>query len=196
MDFDVRKLSLFGNFVPLFLTIITVIILTLASATAEQKCFAPCWRIVPVGIYKNSDGMQNALAEAQKPVSISETASRLINRTGFWQSPYESRLVRLTGADLGFRGPGDVSRRQFYDVATDLGYNFCQAETAPALRINYFDQPAGEFLHIPVYSNVYDGTILEFAVGYDGANYLLFGNDGNLDSFIPAHAMKFVFCLN
>src|SRR5262245_61706528 len=103
MNFACRKplISLLGNFTPLPLTIITFIILSLSALAVEQKCFAPCWRIVPVGIYKNSDGMQNALAEAQKPVLISETASRLINRTGFWQSPYECRLVRLTGADLG-----------------------------------------------------------------------------------------------
>jgi len=62
------------------------------------------------------------------------------------------------------------------------------------LRLDYLDQPVGEFLHVPVYHNQYDGTASSFTVGNDGASYLLLG--GDVTNGLPAHAMKFVFCLN
>jgi hypothetical protein len=64
------------------------------------------------------------------------------------------------------------------------------------LRLDYLDQPVGEFLHIPVYHNHYDGTASSFTIGYDGTSYLSFGGEGTHDTLVPAHAMKFILCLN
>jgi hypothetical protein len=160
------------------------------------QCEAPCWRTVPSGIYKSPEAMRHALAVGPKRIAVGDGADALIGRLTFWQFRRENRLVRLSGADLGLRGPTEVTLFEVYKRAGDLEYNFCQVETGPMLRLDYLDQPVGEYLHIPVYHNQYDGTASSFNVGNDGTSYLLFGGDGTNGTLVPAHAMKFVFCLN
>jgi len=172
-------------------------VLALATpAASESKCVAPCWRTVPVGIYKNPDALRYALAATPKRITVGSGADALIGRLTFWQSPYQSRMVRLAGTDLGLRGPGEVTLLEVYRRVADLEYNFCQSETGPMLRLDYLDQSVGEFLHIPLYHNRYDGTASSFTTGHDGTSYLLFGGDGTHDTLVPAHAMKFILCLN
>jgi hypothetical protein len=172
-------------------------VLALATAAAPgSECASPCWRIVSAGIYKNPDALRHALAATPKQIAVGSGADALIGRLTFWQSPYKSRLVRLAGPDLGMRAPGEVTLLEVYQRAAAFEYNFCQVETGPMLRLDYLDQPVGEFLHVPVYHNKYDGTVSSFKVGYDGESYLLFGGDGTHDMLVPAHTMKFVFRLN
>ena len=185
--------------IPIFRTAIIIsgaLALATPAVLGTPKCGTPCWRIETVGIYKNPDLMRRAFAAAPKRIAVGDSANALIGRLTFWQFPRESRLVRLNAADLGLRGTSEVTLVEVYERAAAAEYNFCQVETGPMLRLDYLDQPVGEFLDVPVYHNKYDGTVSFFTVGYDGESYLLFGGDGTHDMPVPAHAMKFVFCLN
>ena len=57
-----------------------------------------------------------------------------------------SWIVFLSVFELGF---GDeASLHDIYARAVALGFELCPAEVGPALRLNYLDQPPGDFLHI------------------------------------------------
>src|SRR5262249_60691945 len=77
-------------------------------------------------------------------------------------------LVVLTAADLGFQ-EGYTSLAEIYRRAIELGLNLCPAEEGPQLRLQYGDQPVGEFLHIamdPIAT--YHGDLVNLTVGHRG----------------------------
>ena len=47
---------------------------------------------------------------------------------------------------LGF--PNGATLKEIYAKAKDLGLELCPAEVGPLLRLNYPDQPNGEYLRI------------------------------------------------
>lgn len=56
------------------------------------------------------------------------------------------KLVKVTAEELGFM---DIAtRRQIYDRASEFGLVPVPAETAPRIRLQYFEQPLGECLLI------------------------------------------------
>jgi hypothetical protein len=53
----------------------------------------------------------------------------------------------------------EVSLHDIYARAVALGFELCPAEVGPTLRLNYLDQPLGEFLRIAMQSvSRYDGN--------------------------------------
>ena len=55
-------------------------------------------------------------------------------------------LVRLTVADLGFKG--NATTDQIYKRAEELGLELCPAEVGPQYRLQYTDQPVGDWVLI------------------------------------------------
>jgi hypothetical protein len=61
------------------------------------------------------------------------------------------------------------------------------------LRLNYLDQPLGEFLHIAMQPVAqYTGELVDFSVGNAGAGVVLVGGKGHPDVTLPG-AVRFVF---
>lgn len=72
----------------------------------------------------------------------------------------------MTVAELGFKN--GARRDAIYARAIELGLQLCPAEVGPALRLQYPDQPYGEWLRIamePVAVSV--GFLEVFGVGLD-----------------------------
>jgi hypothetical protein len=158
----------------------------------DESADVPIWKTISVGTYEGPRELREALDSAR--CRIGDLAKEAFNHTTFPIS--ESRttidLVVLTVANLGFKAK-DAPLREIYARAAKLGLELCPAEVGPQLRLQYTDQPAGEFLHIamqPVPTNRKDLVTLTVANG--GAGLLLIGGDGRPDLVVPS-TVRFVF---
>ena len=98
----------------------------------------------------------------------------------------------MSAAELGFQ-TDTAPLADIYARAQQLGFGLAAAEVAPQLRLQYFDQPMGEFLIIgmePIKTWKGEPVILTVANG--GAGLVLIGRDGSADAEIPV-ASRFLF---
>jgi hypothetical protein len=101
-------------------------------------------------------------------------------------------LFAVSAAELGFKTE-IASLEQIYARAQQLGFGLAAAEIAPQLRLQYLDQPIGEFLIIgmePIKKWKGDPVILTVANG--GAGLILVGQDGSADAEIST-VSRFLF---
>jgi len=155
----------------------------------------PIWKTITVGGSKGVNAIRDALETAPCRMTIADDADEILGRPAFpfIKTPVELDLVVLSVFELGF---GDeASLHDIYARAVALGFELCPAEVGPALRLNYLDQPPGDFLHIamkPVAK--YNGALIDFTVGkaYGSVGFLLLGGDARPDMMLPG-ADRFVF---
>jgi hypothetical protein len=86
-----------------------------------------------------------------------------------------------------------VTLAAVYAWARQLGFELAAAEVGPLLRLQYTDQPMGEFLIVgmePIKTWSGEPIILNVANG--GAGLVLIGQDGGAGAEIPATS-RFVF---
>ena len=86
-----------------------------------------------------------------------------------------------------------ASLGQIYARAQQLGFGLAAAEIAPQLRLQYTDQPTGEFLIIgmePI--KRWKGELVILTVANGGAGLLLIGQDGSADAQISV-VSRFLF---
>src|SRR5262249_10820050 len=86
-----------------------------------------------------------------------------------------------------------VSLAAIYARARQIGFGLVAAEVGPQLRLQYFDQPMGEFLIVgmqPIKTWSGEPVILNVANG--GARLLLLCQDGRADAEMPV-ASRLVF---
>ncbi|MFA5798945.1 MAG: hypothetical protein WC892_05200 [Patescibacteria group bacterium] len=79
---------------------------------------------------------------------ISPNALHMLRHEDFTtaKNPEQANLIRLTVADLGF--DHDPTTDEIYAKAEELGLELCPAEVGPHLRLDYKDQPLGEWLRV------------------------------------------------
>ncbi|HCR41789.1 TPA: hypothetical protein DIV45_00210 [Patescibacteria group bacterium] len=105
----------------------------------------PIWKPIKLGTgLKNRNDFVNAIEKAGGRVR--DWAKDLLGRPGFTVSSEltEVNLVIVTGSDLGFTKA--MPRKDIYEKALSLGYKLCPPEVGPQLRLQYMDQPKGEWL--------------------------------------------------
>lgn len=98
----------------------------------------------------------------------------------------------MSAAELGFK-TDTASLADIFARAKQLGFGLAAAEVGPQLRLQYFDQPIGEFLIIgmePI--RTWTGTPVILNVANGGAGLILIGQDGSADAQISV-ASRFVF---
>jgi hypothetical protein len=101
-------------------------------------------------------------------------------------------LFAVSAAELGFQ-TDTASLADIYARAQQLGFGLAAAEVAPQLRLQYFDQPIGEFLIIgmePI--KTWKGEPVILSVINGGAGLILIGQDGGADAEISV-ASRFLF---
>jgi hypothetical protein len=155
----------------------------------------PIWKTITVGGSKGVNAIREALETWPCHMAIADDADEILGRPSFpfIKTPVELDLVVLSVFELGF---GDeTSLHDIYARAEALGFELCPAEVGPALRLDYLDQPPGDFLHIamkPVAK--YNGVLIDFTVAkaYGSVGFLLLGGDARPNMMLP-RAERFVF---
>lgn len=81
-------------------------------------------------------------------INISDYAKSMMENPDFavGENREEAKLVRLTVADLGFKTSATTD--QIYERAQALGLELCPPDTGPNYRLQYKDQPLGEWVRI------------------------------------------------
>ena len=101
-----------------------------------------------------------------KGFKIYDTAKEVLQKTPFSQESKEYDLVSFSVGSLGF--PNGATTKQIYKKAEELGLDICPAEVGPLLRLNYSDQPNGEYLWVAMKSiEISDGHSHVFRVLLD-----------------------------
>ena len=117
------------------------------SAGFRGATALPVWKTITLGEFANSFVLRNALDAAD--CGIGDLAEEILARPAFTLASTKTDvdLVVVSAAELGL-GAESASLRDIYARAEQLGLGLAPAEVGPALRLHYFDQPIGEFLHI------------------------------------------------
>ena len=152
----------------------------------------PVWKTITVGTFADSFALRNALDAAG--CRIGDTVGQILARPAFTVSTTKTDmgLVAVSVAELGFQSD-TASLADIYARARHLGFELAAAEVAPQLRLQYFDQPMGEFLIIgmePIKTWTGDPLILTVANG--GAGLILIGQDGGADAEVSVMS-RFLF---
>lgn len=106
------------------------------------------WKTINLGTHKSADDFRKALKKSGN--KIYDWADDILGTSDFnkriAQTEKEIDLVIVTVEELGFKD--SATRKEIYDRAIELGLKLCPAEVGPQLRLQYEDQPNGEYLHI------------------------------------------------
>lgn len=159
--------------------------------TIQSALAVPVWRTVTVGTFANSFALLNALDAAG--CSIGSLAEEVLARPDFTvaNSRSDVQLFAVSVAELGFRT--DTARlADIHARARQLGFGVAAAEIAPQLRLQFPDQPMGEFLIGMEPIKTWAGKPVILTVANGGAGLVLVGRDGSADAEIPV-ATRFLF---
>jgi hypothetical protein len=154
----------------------------------------PAWKTVSLGTYKNVMAVRDALnrTPSRCPIYVGRGASEALGRLYYSEALSKLNLIVARLSGLGF-GDDGASLKDIYERASRLGLALAPAELGPTLRLEYLDQPLGEFLHIAMKPVTRDGgDPIDFTIGNGGAGLLLLSGDAHSDSMAPSGA-RFVF---
>jgi hypothetical protein len=117
------------------------------SAVVKTGDVLEVWKTITLGKFANSFALRNALDAAG--CGIGDLAEEILARPAFTlaSSKTEVDLVVVSAADLGL-AVESASLKDIYSRAENLGLGLAPAEVGPELRLQYFNQPTGEFLNI------------------------------------------------
>ena len=151
------------------------------SAEAGRKV----WKTITLGQFANTFALRNALDAAG--CGIGDLAAQILARPAFVLSPakVDVDLVVVSGADLGT--PTEPSLADVYALAQAHGLALAPAEVGPLLRLQYLDQPVGEFLHVgmsPI--NTWSGEPVILVLANGGAGLILIGTESSANAKISA----------
>ena len=158
----------------------------------ESAFAVPKWKTITVGTFKNSFALLNALDAAG--CGIGGSAEEILARPAFTVGTTKANveLFAVSAAELGFQ-TDTAALADIYGRALKLGFQLAAAEVAPQLRLQYFDQPIGEFLIIgmePI--KTWEGQPVILTVANGGAGLIIIGQDGSADAQISV-VSRFLF---
>lgn len=163
-----------------------------SSLVGKAAADIPIWRTISLGTQENADALRETLVTAR--CAVGNLAGQILDQPTFVtsESKTDIDLAVLSAADLGVETES-APLSEIYRRAAQLGYDLCPAEVGPQLRLQYPDQPLGEFLLIamePIMTPQED--VAAFIVGNGGAGLILIGNSAPPDLIVPS-MVRFVF---
>lgn len=136
----------------------------LVSATAKVW---KTWKTIQLGTgLQTADDFRKEVVKAV--MKIGDWANDILGKPAFTatESVTEVELVVASVVELGFKD--GATRKDIYVRAQELGLDLCPPEVGPQLRLQYTDQPKGEWLVIAMEPiAVSDGDLSLFVVGHD-----------------------------
>ncbi|WP_027572161.1 DUF1127 domain-containing protein [Bradyrhizobium sp. WSM1743] len=152
----------------------------------------PVWKTIAIGTFRDPIALRNAMSAMG--CGVGDSAAEVLARPAFTLSGQktEVELLSVSAAELGLQGE-TASLQKIYAHAQRLGLGLAPAEVAPQLRLQYLDQPIGEFLIIamePIRTWAGEPIILTVANG--GAGLILIGQDAHDDADVSVTS-RFVF---
>lgn len=161
---------------------------------SDEKTSFNVWKTIKLGTLKNADEFRKALKK--DGFKIGDWGNDILGKPAFTVPSAEEEEVQLANvsvADLGFKNGanyGDICAK-----AKELGLELCPNEVGPQLRLQYKDQPKGEYLCIAMEPITDPGGRLHiFNVGHGDGDLWLDCFSGNSVSFWGA-SFRFVFRL-
>ncbi|OGZ17668.1 MAG: hypothetical protein A2Z78_00285 [Candidatus Nealsonbacteria bacterium RBG_13_36_15] len=152
------------------------------------------WKTIKLGTVglKTAEDFRRALHK--DGFEINDRASDILGKFAFTVATEETEvdLAKVTVAELGFKD--GAKREQIYERAKELGLELCPAEVGPQLRLQYQDQPNGEWVLIgmkPIVDS--DGDPNVFYMERIDSKLWLSSYWGSSDSFWHADR-QWVFC--
>lgn len=161
----------------------------LVSATAKVW---KTWKTIQLGTgLQTADDFRKAVKLAG--MKIGDWANDILGKPAFTATTSETEveLVVASVAELGFKD--GATRKDIYVRAQELGLDLCPPEVGPQLRLQYTDQPKGEWLVIamePITDS--DGNLSLFFVERDDDVRWLYALSGSPDHFWHGSS-RFVF---
>ena len=152
----------------------------------------PVWKTITVGTFADSLALGNALDAVG--CGIGNSAGEILSRPTFTLSATKTsvELFAVSAAELGFQ-TDTASLGDIYARARKLGFGLAAAEIGPQLRLQYFDQPVGEFLIVGMEPlRTWNGEPVILTVANGGAGLILIGQDGSADAQISVQS-RFLF---
>lgn len=143
----------------------------------------PIWKTITLGTgLKTADDFRRVLKASG--FRIGDWGNDIFGKPAFKAAieKTEVDLVNVSVAELGFKD--GATRKDIYERAVGLGLELCPNEVGPQLRLQYKDQPNGEWLLIamePITDS--DGLLSVFRVVHDDHSLWLRGYDGSPDDF-------------
>ena len=152
----------------------------------------PIWKTITLGLHRGVNAVRNALDEAR--IAVGDSADEILGRPAFTFAS-ERRATRSCPAF----GRGARLRREggtladIHARAVRLGLELCPEEVGPQLRLQYLNQPVGEFLHVAMKpQRTYGGDLVDFTLANSGAGLSLLGGSARPD-LVVARNVVFVF---
>lgn len=152
----------------------------------------PVWRTITLGAISNKLSLRKALEAAD--CGIEDLANNILARPSFTLSATKAKvdLVILSASELGLRGETALLV-DIYARAQKLGFRLAAAEVGPQLRLQYFDQPIGEFLNVAMKPiKTQRGEPIIFVLVNGGAGLVILSQNGSINAELPV-ASRFVF---
>jgi hypothetical protein len=149
------------------------------------------WKTISLGTFTSIHAMFNALDD--RDIHIGDMADEILHRPTFTISKVkmEAELVVLSVSQLSSGKQSSLAA--IFARARKLGYELCPPEVAVQLRLQYNDQPIGEFLDIAMEPiATYEGVLVGLSVGNGGAGFMLVGKPVTLQA-VPDQGMRLVF---
>ncbi|MFZ2556179.1 MAG: hypothetical protein WAZ27_04585 [Minisyncoccia bacterium] len=133
---------------------------------------------------KSADALRTEITTTEvdgRKMRISGYAEDILKKTKVEATPANAELVIVSVAQLGFQN--GATTKEIHDKAKKLGLDLAPAEVGPHLRLQYKDQPQGEWLVVGMEAITdRDGGLGVFHVEHDGDGLWLVDIYGHPDS--------------
>lgn len=160
------------------------------------------WKTINIGTYKSTYDLREMLIKSH--FKIDQLVESVITTPLFTitDTEREIQLVNISSEELGYKG--GCKYEYLYKKAEKLGLKICPAEVGPQLRLQYTNQPKGEYLYIAMipiedrrehWGSITNNGSRIFEIKHDKHGLGLGYSEIDWESFVTSSQQRFIFCL-